>query len=698
VTEDVQPKAGSGPKPRISRRRRWAFRAVVLCLSFLPLAVGEAVCRWKGYGGYPPIFRHLGTVDGRRYFGTDQRGLSTFFHQNLTTPGRMDEQVFTLPKDRRTVRIAWLGGSAALGYPYPPSLAASSFVRAMLSDFWPDRNVEVLNAGTTAVASFPVMYILEELLAFDLDMVVVYSGNNEFYGAHGVASVHSFGRSTRRMRLMRFLRRSALVQWASDRATRRKPSAWDGERPRVLMECVMADAQIGPDDPRRAAAAQNLRNHLTEMVRLCRNRGVPVLLCTLPANESGLAPIGDDVTLPLAPADRAAFDSWLKQGREAANPDDAVERLERAVVLYGRHAESHFRLGCAYAALGRPDEAKAAYIAARDLDTMPWRAPSALSDAVRDVAGQGGILCDIEEAFRAASPDGVIGWELMEDHVHPSLRGQALIAVTVLECMQSLSGPLQVDGKRVRALPEWEVYAARLGDNEFDRYGVASRMVSLLEAPFYRKHNAAALSRFQALCVEHEARMTPVELAAARAWKDPRVHQGGHRPITGMVGMALLDAGEYEKADRLLTLARRNVPRYSVWNWEFTWGALHCRREMRSTPLPEDRILMEEMLRDSATFIRVTGLIPPPLRRHLGLVFHMISRHEDAIAHLSEAVQYVNDSSGFIVVESLAESLIAVGQKERARRLLQTPVRDPELRAQCEALLARLESGVGGGG
>jgi len=329
----------------MSRRRRWAFRVTAVLLPLLPLVVGEALCRWKGLGGYPPIFRHLGTVGGRQYFGTDQRGLSTFFFQNLTTPGSMEEQVFTMPKDPETVRIVWVGGSAARGYPQPPSLGASSFLRAMLGEVWPDRNVEVLNAGTTAVASFPVVYILEELLAFDPDMVVVYSGNNEFYGAHGVASVHSFGQSTRTMRFTRFLRRSALVQWVADRATRREQNGWDGDRRRVLMERVVADAQIGPGDSQRTAAAQNLRNHLTEMIRLCNKQGVPVLLCTLPANESGLAPIGDDITPPLAPADLAVFESLLKEGREATAPQDAMQRLERALALYDQHAESHFLLG-----------------------------------------------------------------------------------------------------------------------------------------------------------------------------------------------------------------------------------------------------------------------------------------------------------------------------------------------------------------
>jgi hypothetical protein len=286
----------------------------------------------------------------------------------------------------------------------------------------------------------------------------------------------------------------------------------------------------------------------------------------------------------------------------------------------------------------------------------------------------------------------------MDDHVHPSLAGQALIAATVLRCMQELPEPLHVDAGQVSALPSWTAYARRLGDNEFDRYGVAHRMVSLLEAPFYRKHNTEALARFRAVCAEYETRMTPVELAAARDWQDPYAHRGGHRPITGIVGMALRNAGEYEKADHLLTIARRNVPRYSTWKWEFTWGALDCRRRLRGDPLPEDFALVEEMLRDSSTFTRVTGLTPPALHKYLGLVFHLVNRHDDAIAHLGEAVRYVSDPTGYPVVESLAESLVAAGQMDKALRLLRMPVRNPELRDRCRDLLTRLQSEVADGG
>ena len=69
------------------------------------------------------------------------------------------------------------------------ALGLAAFLQLMLQDAWPDRRVEVINLGTTAIASFPVLGITTEALDYEPDLVVVYTGHNEFFGTYGVASV-----------------------------------------------------------------------------------------------------------------------------------------------------------------------------------------------------------------------------------------------------------------------------------------------------------------------------------------------------------------------------------------------------------------------------------------------------------------------------------------------------------------------------
>ena len=700
MSKDQQPglpTAGPADQPLRRRRRwRWVFRLTALALPVVVLLVAELLCRWGGYGGYPPVLRELGTCAGRTYVGTNQPGLSTFFFQNLTEPGSMEDQVFTTPKPPGTVRIFILGGSAARGYPQPRNLAASAFLEAWLAELWPERKVEVLNLGTTALASFPQMYIVDEVLAFEPDLVIVYSGNNEFYGAHGVASVHAFGQSTLAMQVFRAWRSTGLGHWLTDVSTRRKPAESSEEGAAPLMERVMAHAQIPPGSPRRAAAARNLENHLTYVAEQCVQRSVPVILCTLPVNEGSLHPIGEDVAPDLPPDQQDRFAALLAQGQAMAQtaPAQALAALDEAAELWDLHAGLHFARAQCLAAQGQPAEARVEHGRAIDLDTMPWRPTSACQAAVpRAVAAaKGAVLCDLAALFREHSPAGVIGWELMDDHVHPNLAGQALIARGWLHAMTQLPEPVHVHADALASLPSDSAQAERLGSNPYTSYGVAHRMQSLYRCAFYRGSNPEALARFESLCRDDEATMPPAALTAARRWQDARVHRAGHRPIAGLVGIALMEQGEIAEAEPLLLSAYRAVPPYSVWSLEYGWHALQCARMLRQAPEPADLALAHEMIEHGVTFWKVTGVCPPTLHRYLGMTYHALGEDELAVEHLSEAARHVTSVKEMMVIEALARSLVHIGQPERARALLTSSVRDPQLRKACAQLLAQLEA------
>lgn len=694
--DEIDNSAQSNRLRRISKRRKWLFRIVAVTLSLSPILIGEMSCRFAGYGGYPPVLKRMKAYRGTQYVGTFQPGLNTFFWQNLSATGGMEEHVFVTPKPKGRTRIMTFGGSAMRGFPQPRPLVSTSFLHAMLEDVWPDRDVEVLNFGTTAVASFPVMYILDEALEYEPDLVIIYSGNNEFYGACGVASLHAFGQSTWSMQAARAMRKTGLGQWIAEVSTRKTAAApADSKQAKSLMETVIADGQIGPDDARRAAAADNLRNHLTSMVEACRSRGVPVIICTLPANERDMAPLGKDFELPPDESESKRFVESLAIAERLVieTPADAVAPFEAALSLNPRHARAHFKLARCYSALGRDDDALANYVRAQELDPMPWRAPGSLSAVVRDVAAdRGAILCDLVRTFRSASPGGAIGWELMDDHVHPTLRGQALIAESLVNCMTQLPGNVRVDPAAIEKLSGWKTYAKALGENEYDRFGVQHRMRTLFRAPFYAESNPDALARAERLCVEYQTGFSESELNAIKYWQDPQTHSGGFRPITGFVGAVQMSEGQFEKADRVLSIARRSVAEYSLWNLELTWRVLMARRRLHASLTPADIELAKEMIEDGETMYRATGIRSLELCRHLGLAYHLIGDYNRAVKDLKKALEFVVDMTGFEVVQGLVDSLVRTGQADKAIRVLNSPVKDPQLAQACRSLLMRLQS------
>lgn len=680
----------TAPRPRRRKRLTWFLRLFFLAFPFAILGIAEAVLRSQGFGGYPPAIRYVGSDGKRQWYSTYRPGVDTYFYQQLSLTGGMRTFGFTTPKPANTVRIALLGESAMQGYPQPLPLTNGSFLQTMLRDLWPDRRVEVLNFGATAMASFPSMKFLEELRPHELDLVVIMLGNNEYYGAYGVASLHRAGTSPTGMRFMRWLRSLALKQWL-DRKTIHAPTDPEVRR-QTLMERVAAVRQVGPDDGLRKAAEITLRTHVTHMVEQCVEQGIPVIVCTMPTNERGMAPIGEDVALPLPEAERCVFEERVAAAERAVadRPAEAVESLKQAIVAYGKHARAHYLLAEALTKLGRHAEALTEYVAARDLDTMPWRSTSAANRANRDAASHGAVLCDLEAAFRRESPGGAIGWELMDDHVHMTLRAQALWAQSVLETMSQLPQKVRVDPAALAALPPWETYAQRLGHTPFDDYTAANRMRVLFDISFMKRSNPAATAAVHRRCDELLAGMTELDRKAVLQWEDPGLHVTDHRPITGVVGYFRMMAGDNAGAAPLFAVARECVANVSLWRLQYTWYLIDCRRHLSPQLSDDDKRLCREAIEVGELLRRFAGFRDPMAPSFLGMAYNAVGEHRAAVAYLDDAVRHAKGRDGLPVVRALANSLVQLGMEDRARLLLNLASRDPEIRPMAQDMLSRL--------
>ena len=227
--------------------------------------------------------------DERRLRSINPLYAKRFFFQRyqgkLIGSGRMGAQPFFEPTPSKHFRVVFAGASTVQGYPYVQSLAAPSFLAAMLQDIWPDKEVQVLNLGITSIASFAVARVVEDALQLEPDLVVVYTGHNEFNGIYGVDEHHS----PLRNRLHYFLmqrRLTALVRTGLDHFRGSEVSS-------TALARIMAErGQVALDSPRRRAAPEHLRANLLSVAAACSKAEVPLILCTLAANEVWLCAWG----------------------------------------------------------------------------------------------------------------------------------------------------------------------------------------------------------------------------------------------------------------------------------------------------------------------------------------------------------------------------------------------------------------------
>ena len=628
-------------RPPLTPRKRIAFTLGALAIPFLALALLEGALRLAGFGGYHPLFQTLGPApNGGSVVATDSRGLGAFFFRNPKSGGTFRPSAFIDPKPANTFRVLLIGGSAVKGYPHTRAFAPSTFLEAMLADAWPDKAVEVINLGCTAAASFPALEILRAALRYEPDLVVVYSGHNEFFGAYGVASLNTVARSHTTIVLMHRLRSLAIVQ-AADALVRRPPRKANPDA-QMLMDAMVGESHIAPNDPIRLDAADNLRANITAMVAACARHHVPVIVCTLPVNERGLAPLGVFDDAALATPDRTRLeainrraDSLIDFGVGALQPD-----LEWATKTAPDDARAWWLLARALDESGKPTEALAGFQRAVDLDPMPWRATSSQNDAIRAAAATGAdCLADVQAAFRAQSPEGATGWEFMVDHVHMSIEGEALAARAIVDAMATIpDARVRLSSDALARVRPTASYVESLGASDFEHYAVAYRMSRLFELPFFADTNAHAQRLMDDRLRALDARMTPDESRAADAWRDPKINPGYTNPISAYLGRVYHDAGRYAAAAPCFRVAMNSFSPYTQRRLEFATLWLDSLRRAHGSLSDESLAAARDAAAQGQAMLALPDFAADPItQRFTGKLELLVGAPDRAIGHLLAA-------------------------------------------------------------
>lgn len=657
----------------LSPAKRRLFTAITIALPFLGLALAEAVLRLFGYGGYPAWLREAGKLpSGETLCLVEPAAAKPYFFANPSRPGYAEQTNFLMPKPADTVRIFLVGESAAKGYPQPRNLALSSFLRTMLSDAIPSKKVEVIDLGTTAVASFPLVYQVRDALAYAPDLIVFYTGNNEFFGAYGVASINAAGSlPVWALRAMRTVRGLALVQLLD---------GWlykGADESRSLMEEMIGRTFIPAGSPLREAAARNLGTNLGTMLDETKAAGIPALVCTTASNESGLAPLGADDMADIDQNRQREVRTLLGQAEDADEAGDharATELFRKVVELAPHHARARFLLGQSLARTGQPGPARDAFLAARDLDTMPWRPTSLTEEAIRSAAASRRMpLCDVASIFRHESQDGATGWDLLDDHVHLSVDGQARAARAMAIAAAPLLG---IDPGTIAALPPDRAYAQRLGRNFYDDYRVNHTLRVLFGVPFMKETNPRAFERFEKATSDAEAQMSPAILAAAREWQTFKPHAGGLRPLTGMVARVMLRENRPADALPLYELAARQVPDYTSWHLEYVYFALACRQKI------EGRLELKDLEKAASAiaegkFLLANGYSESGLtERYIGRLYQLRGEWAEAIPFLLAARPKMQAEDLVATDQALFLSYLNTGRKHEAIALVEEGIKN----------------------
>jgi tetratricopeptide (TPR) repeat protein len=347
-------------------------------------------------------------------------------------------QTFRSAKPDNGLRIFILGGSSAYGFPWGARQAFGRFLAEALAASRPERAVEVVNAAAMSYGSHRLRILAREVLRYEPDLLVVYGGHNEFVERRFYRDAAGQAPMADRVKIVLYRWRlySALARlYAGARATNEPPDTEGKDVGELLGIDVSREHAVDVGDDERAVALRRFRENLDAILRMADETGVATLLCTVPSNLRGWSPNQSVFGPAVDPDARASVRAALEESRaeiESGDPGAALATLRSALDLAPGYAETHYLLGRAYDALGRFDEALLAYTRARDRDAKPTRASTAINDAVRSLARERAVpLVDLDAVFREIAEDGLPGFDLFQDYVHPTPSAHRRIAMEI---------------------------------------------------------------------------------------------------------------------------------------------------------------------------------------------------------------------------------------------------------------------------
>ncbi|MGH1366061.1 MAG: hypothetical protein ACRBF0_21055 [Calditrichia bacterium] len=412
-------------------RHRWLARIFLLLLPVGFFVLLEGGLRIVDYGQTSEPFIPFQSAEG--YLGINQELGRRFFPTVGVAPASSKTDAILEKKPDESFRIFALGGSTMAGYPYLFNASFPSLMRGMLQEAYPDKLIEVANLGMSAVPSYAVRDIAQDLEKYEPDMLVVYSGHNEFYGALGVASAESLGRRRSTVLSYLYLYRFKTVQLLSNLIRSGRSALRSAIAPEnvsgTLMERMAGDRYISYNSEIFQKAAENFRANLQDVADVARAQDIPLLIGTLVSNIRDQRPFVDVFADELSRADWQQTYNRALAFFQQKNWNACLSELNNCIEIDSLPASQYYIRGEVYEQLEKYAMAKVDFYKAKEFDGLRFRAAEHLNDIIWEFDALPHVtVIDVKRSFELASSNEIPGKTLLLEHLHPNVEGYEIMA------------------------------------------------------------------------------------------------------------------------------------------------------------------------------------------------------------------------------------------------------------------------------
>ena len=421
------------------------FYVISLSIPILVLLGLEGILRIIGYGNSHQLF--IPVPNQPAYMQPNPQVIQRYFPSPDAAPNvAIDTQFFLAHKPKDSLRIVAMGGSTAAGFPYGRFGAPAGILQHRLKGLYPQRHIEVINVAMSSINTYMLRDFVDEVLAIEPDAIYIYAGHNEYLGVMGVGSSYqglgSHGLNLlyltlKEWRLVQLLQSILLkISSSSDISHADTGAGSNNHASRTVMASIAKNQSIAFDSPAYLSGISQFNDNLQHIITQFGIAKLPVFLSTIASNDRDQAPFNSTYQLP---------ESVLSEINAAQL---SLSDIQRIYQQHSYHALVNYRYAQALLNQQRVNHQNKStdnnltlsskhFTNARNLDGLRFRAPEHFNAIITELAQAHSHvhLVNGKAMLNAASVDGIIGNDLMLEHLHPNAQGYTLLAHSALAAM-----------------------------------------------------------------------------------------------------------------------------------------------------------------------------------------------------------------------------------------------------------------------
>jgi tetratricopeptide (TPR) repeat protein len=474
----------------ISLLKEKIFWFILVFLPFLIFFVTEIILRVSGYEDELNLVAKV-SRSGTEYYTINQLVGKRYFSKERLYFRKGSHDYFEINKSPNTFRVFCFGASTTAGFPYEYNAIPSEFLRSILKTACLEKKIEVINTAIAATNSFTVNEFADELVQYKPDLFVVYMGQNEFYGVYGVESTISIGKNRWMIKTYLWLEKFKTFLLLKNAINYVTTLFGKEETPdnKILME-EMAKTSIRYNSDDYKTAVNTFRDNYIDLINTSKKNNIPIIISTLVTNENALPPFVSFNSENLSSQSKSEFDKLKETGLDEFNKGNyitAAQKFQEALSVDSIPADVHYQLGKCYENLNMFNEARKQYSLARDLDGLRFRAPGEFNNIIKNLGLQFNVpVADVQNQFRENSENGLIGSQLLVDHVHPNIAGYLLLAKTWFSTIKETKLLETSDDVKETDSLDWRQFSVTTLDSLIG----AIKIMELRSRPPFSKSNA----------------------------------------------------------------------------------------------------------------------------------------------------------------------------------------------------------------